>query len=606
MKKKYDKYIKRMRGFIRGIVVKFSSNSIKNFFRRCFLAEGIFFLICFCGCCLYYSNLFKNQVYDQMEMTMELYNEQMTENFQNTLVWLNENCSRNSDITSLSMITKEEEIYPLITRIQSMLTLSMPCPDLGGLFVYSCAHDIFIPKINESFNQTYQGNYTCSQLIMNMLRERNREGTLEEMDLGEVFLLHDDRGWYFLVKMIRKEDVYAGSWINLSLEPSAFQYFHDFNTIFAYADPSGEIIGNTEFSGYLVEASWPSARPTVFRKSFFDRYLAIVSRLDYCDYYLIAFVPMKQIWSTLLRPVYRLCIISLIPIFLFYFSTWRLMETFLKAPMKNLEPIMREMKQGEFGVKIETKNQFLEIQNITATFNEMISEIQDLRIDVYEQRIAKRDLELQYLRTQLAPHFLINCLNTIFVLSQDQASLDASSRMVQILSEHLRYMLSNRMVVSLGEELRYVENYFLLTQIRFPDTLVYDISLDEEMKNAQVFPLILLMLTENSIKVNMVMGETFTVCIKGTQRWDGDMRKVHLTHIDSGTGFDETCLEKYNHILEHPELRKNGYGIGLFNIVKRLRLMMGDKAEIHFSNEPGMGARVDLDFPYIPMEKELE
>ena len=604
MKKKCKKIWEDNNDILYKIIMKFSSHSIRSFFQRCFVAEGVFYLVCFCGCCLYYSGLFREQIYDQMKSTMELYNEQMTDNFQNTLIWLNENCSQNSDITSLGMIKREEDIYPLISRIQSMLTLSMPLSDLGGLFIYSCTHDIFIPKINESLNQTYQDNYYCSQRIMHILRERNEKGTLKDMDLQEVILLQNGEDGYFLVKMIRKEDVYAGIWTNLSLEPSALQYFENFSTIFVYADPAGKIIGNTKFSDYQVESSQLLEKPAVFR-GVLDSYLTIACRLDYCGYYLIAFVPMKQIVDAMLMPVYRLGFFSLLLLFIFYFSVWKLMNSFLKAPMKNLRPIICKMKQGKFGVKIETENQFQEIQDITDAFNEMISEIQNLRINVYEQRIAKRDLELQYLKTQLAPHFLINCLNTIFVLSQDQVSVDISNRMIHILSEHLRYTLSNRTVVSLKEEIRYVENYFSLTQLRFPDTLVYDISLDEAVKDAQVFPLILLMLTENSIKVNMVMGETFTIKIKGTQRWNEDGCRVHLIHIDSGTGFDEKSLELYNHILEHPELRKNGYGIGFFNIVRRLKLTLGETAGIHFSNEPGIGARVDLDFPYFPMKEEV-
>ena len=45
--------------------------------------------------------------------------------------------------------------------------------------------------------------------------------------------------------------------------------------------------------------------------------------------------------------------------------------------------------------------------------------------------------------------------------------------------------------------------------------------------------------------------------------------------------------------------KKNGYGIGIYNTVMRLRLMFGDMASIFFSNEPGLGARIDIDIPFI-------
>ena len=126
------------------------------------------------------------------------------------------------------------------------------------------------------------------------------------------------------------------------------------------------------------------------------------------------------------------------------------------------------------------------------------------------------------------------------------------------------------------------------------------------MRDAQVFPLLILMLTENSIKANMVMGEPFFIRIEAFSFRKEDTDFVHIIHVDSGTGFDEESLQLYNHILEHPELRKQGNSIGIFNIVKRMKLAMGEGAQIIFSNEQGMGARVDMVFPYVPCTCETE
>ena len=80
--------------------------------------------------------------------------------------------------------------------------------------------------------------------------------------------------------------------------------------------------------------------------------------------------------------------------------------------------------------------------------------------------------------------------------------------------------------------------------------------------------------------------------------------RIHLTHIDSGIGFDENYLELYNHITDHPEIHEKGRGIGLYNTAMRLNLTFNESAHIEFSNEPGLGARVDFDFPYFAYEQE--
>ena len=48
-----------------------------------------------------------------------------------------------------------------------------------------------------------------------------------------------------------------------------------------------------------------------------------------------------------------------------------------------------------------------EFQNMTAAFNDMVCEIKDLKIDVYERKLRAQNLEAQFLKQQITPHFLI-------------------------------------------------------------------------------------------------------------------------------------------------------------------------------------------------------
>ena len=96
------------------------------------------------------------------------------------------------------------------------------------------------------------------------------------------------------------------------------------------------------------------------------------------------------------------------------------------------------------------------------------------------------------------------------------------------------------------EEIEQTKNYLLLTSLRFPGSLTYSVSPAPELLQAKVFPLMLLMLTENSIKANLVMGEAFHIDISGQMYEEAGLMRVHLTHIDSGTGFSEENLLLYN------------------------------------------------------------
>lgn len=55
-------------------------------------------------------------------------------------------------------------------------------------------------------------------------------------------------------------------------------------------------------------------------------------------------------------------------------------------------------------------------------FNAMADQLDHLKIQVYEQELEKQEIEAINLRLQVNPHFILNCLNTIFSLIQNRKS----------------------------------------------------------------------------------------------------------------------------------------------------------------------------------------
>lgn len=573
------------------------THSIKQFFWRYLKISLIFFVAIFIGISFHYSSIVRNQVYQSMSSTMALHNTQITQNFHDIMAFLSENCSRNADVTSLSATTDKAEIAFLTVKIQKLLSLSNISSDISGMFIYSQPQDIFIPKINESQAQSYQSNYQSSLSIIKMLREHNQNHTLDSLNLNDWFHFSNQSNHY-LLRIIKRQNTYAGAWMNLNLLSSAFPSFKDMDVSIFYVDRDGVPLGNTAFSDARFSLTDFLEKTSFYTDHNKKRYLAVAQELDYSDYYIMALIPAHHIFRQF-SSVYWLFLLLLIWLFFFCFFIVTVTHSFFDAPNQILQPIIKSMRQKEFSQTITCDNHFIEIQNITETFNEMISEIQNLRINIYEEQLKKKDLELQCLKTQVAPHFLINCLNIIFVLAQDRSSITISEQIIQTLSEHLRYTLATRTSVKLSEELYYVENYLKLCQLRFPGCLEYHIQSDISVAESEVFPLLILMLTENSVKSNIVMGELLTISITVNSYIQNGQKRIHITHIDSGTGIDEQKLELYNTITEHPETIQHGHGIGIYNIAMRLKLLFGPNSRLLFSNESNSGARVDIDFCYI-------
>lgn len=445
-------------------------------------------------------------------------------------------------------------------------------------------------------------NRKGSNMIRDLLREKSSSGTLDTLITGNWFLLGDGAD-QFLIRILKSRNTYAGAWTSVDYLSSTFESFAKMKAIVLYVDQTGTCIGNPRFSDVRLDPEKSLESPSYYCPKPSERYLAVSTALDYCDDYITVLIPDGYILQEL-SWLYKLMFLLFIWLFLLCIALVGIMTRFFNTPSRILNPVIDSLRSGQFDAKIETTQNFQEIQNIVDTFNNMIEEIQTLRIHIYEEELTNKNLELQYLKTQIAPHFLINCLNTIFVLSQEPASTAVTHALILTLSEHLRYTLASRTEVSMEEEISHVKNYLYLTQLRFPDTLKYEIDLENGIQQAQVFPLLLLMLTENSIKINVVMGEAFLVQIHGSIYVRDGQQRIHLVHIDSGKGFNEDYLKIYNHITEHPEITAKGKSIGLYNTAMRLKLIFGSSASIRFSNEPGMGARIDIDIPYIPYHQE--
>jgi sensor histidine kinase YesM len=297
----------------------------------------------------------------------------------------------------------------------------------------------------------------------------------------------------------------------------------------------------------------------------------------------------------------RVLVITAAAVLLIIFLLGLMSLRFLVKPLTIIEKIAANVKKDDFDAlkSIDDNENCVEINDIFAAIANLVGEIRGLKIEVYEERIVRMDMQLLYLKSQAAPHFLINCLSTISALAVSENS-DKSIllEMVKTLSKHLRYTLSPANTVTLADELKYTENYLKMCELRFPGCLCYEITAEEPVKSALVFPLIILMFTENSIKHNLIMGESFKIIIRADTQ---NSEFIHITHIDSGTGFDEdffACLDSSNASLPDGVCTDSeGRQLGIKNIRIRLELMYGKGAQMRFSNEPGLGARIDIIIP---------
>lgn len=201
----------------------------------------------------------------------------------------------------------------------------------------------------------------------------------------------------------------------------------------------------------------------------------------------------------------------------------------------------------------------------------------------------ERKLELQFLKSQIRPHFINNALNAVISISRTD-----SEKSRKLLIEFSKYLQSCYGVENLDNkipienELSFVRAYVALEQARFSESLFVDYDIDSIF--LMIPPLTLQPLVENAI-IHGVKEKDGDGHVLIYVKDCGDFAKVGAS--DDGVGIDPeyaAALLSNEHI---------GTGVGIHNINRRMKRLYN--TELHLENRPGGGT--DAYF-VIPKEGE--
>jgi LytS/YehU family sensor histidine kinase len=178
-----------------------------------------------------------------------------------------------------------------------------------------------------------------------------------------------------------------------------------------------------------------------------------------------------------------------------------------------------------------------------------------------EATLLARDSELKALKTQVNPHFIFNCLNSISALTSSDPV--TAREMCIRLAEFLRKTLGlgEKRQIALGEELELVHAYLSVEQIRFGHRLELQENVASTAKECMVPPLLLQPLVENAVRHGVA-----TLAQGGWIRLEIENGSPEKLSIQIENNFDP----------ETPARR--GTNIGLRNVQQRLDATYGRRA----------------------------
>jgi len=178
-------------------------------------------------------------------------------------------------------------------------------------------------------------------------------------------------------------------------------------------------------------------------------------------------------------------------------------------------------------------------------------------------RKEKIQAELNYLKTQVNPHFLFNTLNNLYSLSINKPEL--TSNAILKVSELLNYMLyeTEENEVALSKELEILLSYLELENMKENADAEISFIKQGDFKNIKIAPLLLLPIVENAFKHGL----------NGKKR---DNRLDIVLEVDSS----ETRFSVENNFIPRNISNNQKTGLGLENIKKRMKLIYDSRAQL--------------------------
>lgn len=172
-------------------------------------------------------------------------------------------------------------------------------------------------------------------------------------------------------------------------------------------------------------------------------------------------------------------------------------------------------------------------------------------------------LEVDFLRSQINPHFLFNTLNSVYGLIEDKDEVAAN--LVHSLSDMMRYPLyqANGKETEVSRELDFISSYVAIQKIRHSKRLTITTDFSKDIMNFKVPPLLLIDFVENAFKHGA----------------DQISKGAWITINASLTDQQEFCFQISN-LKPGTNTKSEQKGIGIANAQRRLDILYPNKHQL--------------------------
>lgn len=256
----------------------------------------------------------------------------------------------------------------------------------------------------------------------------------------------------------------------------------------------------------------------------------------------------------------------------------------MTRPLIILSRAANEVAAGNFDVEIEEMESGDEIGIVSRAFQKMVTSIQIYIQEIKnsmerESRMKEQELlmtnrmreaQLMTLQAQINPHFLFNTLNAGAQVAMMEGA-DKTTEFIENMADFFRYNIKKmNQDTTIGEEIQLVDNYIYILNVRFTGEIHFEKEVDSRVLDVRVPSMILQPIVENAVNYGIRNIDRegkikLTVCREN--------EFVYLSVWDNGVGMSgEKISQILSGELKEVDLKSNSNGIGLGNVIERLKL----------------------------------
>lgn len=538
----------------------------------------------------YSIDVVRNQVANSNRNMMTLYMDQIDQSLEDVDQYVNSLAAVDSDLLVMGTTTVPEEYFMAKISLSNKLSQSLAIyKNMDAFFVYSDQEKelMLSPQIGSPFGERENMRAFLNKLML----DKDKNGEAFHSADWRIKQLGDQ---YYIYHIVGSGGSYIGAWVNVSrlIGPLGLIDLGEKGKLLLTTSGGIPLTESTlqEEDGIELNHSLDNYYITGYKTQF----LVVGSPSTKGDFNLVAVIPDEKILENLPYLRRLVTFIALGTIIIVPFGLLMLRREIL-LPLNRILAAMKRIREGNLDVRIKAAPSAEEFQLVNETFNTMMADIQQLRIDVYEEQLSKQKAELQHLQLQINPHFFMNSLNMMYSLAQVK-NYELIQELTMCLVGYFRYMFcSNLSFVSLKQELDHVTNYVRIQELRYPSSLTSGIEAPDYLMQSSLPPLIIQTFVENAVKYAVTLDEAVHIHIRIELLDTTDEPKMRIVVQDTGKGFEEEVLKE---LQEGRKLtNKHGGQVGIWNVCERLRLLYEGRANISFANAHGGGAIVEIILP---------